>query len=119
MKELTREAVCEALESGRAYVAFDWLADATGFDFIALSGGDRHEMGSRLAFNKDLRLRARSPLVADWKLIRNGKVITQSTGPTLDAAVTGPGNYRVEAWLTVAGEKTIWILSNPIYVRPD
>jgi hypothetical protein len=28
-----------------------------------------------------------------------------------------PGNYRIEAWLTVAGARTIWILSNPIYVR--
>lgn len=32
-EELTREAVREALRAGRAYVAFDWLADATGFDF--------------------------------------------------------------------------------------
>src|SRR5262249_51309436 len=33
MKELTKEAVWEALEAGRAYVAFDWIADPRGFDF--------------------------------------------------------------------------------------
>jgi hypothetical protein len=117
MKELTREAVWQALEAGRAFVAFDWLADATGFDFAAVSANDRSEMGSRLPFKEDLRLRARAPLTAEWKLIRNGKIVSESTGQMLDAAVAEPGNYRVEVWLTVAGEKMIWILSNPIYIR--
>jgi hypothetical protein len=119
MKELTRDSVWEALESGRAFVSFDWLADASGFDFVAVSGNDRHEMGNRLKYIKDLRLRARAPLSADWKLIRNGNVVSESNGEALDAAIAEPGNYRVEVWLTIAGEKTIWILSNPIYVRPD
>jgi hypothetical protein len=119
MKELTKVAVWEALEAGRAFVAFDWLADATGFDFAALAGDDRYEMGSRLPFQKDLRLRARAPLSADWKLIRNGKVVSDSSSPTLDMPVAEPGNYRVEVWLTVGGEKTIWVLSNPIYVESD
>jgi hypothetical protein len=119
MKELTKDAVWEALEAGRAFVAFDWLADATGFDFAAVSGKSRHEMGSRFVLPKDLRLRARAPLTADWKLILNGRVVLQSTGPTLDTAVAEPGNYRVEVWLTIAGEKTIWILSNPICVQTN
>jgi hypothetical protein len=56
MPEMTEKAVWEALEAGRAYVAFDWLADATGFDFIAVSGDRRHEMGSRLTFDRELKL---------------------------------------------------------------
>jgi hypothetical protein len=117
MNELTRDAVWEALEAGRAYVAFDWLADATGFDFAAVSGTARHEMGSRLAFEEGLRFRGQAPLSGDWKLVRHGKVIAESIATTFDFAVTEPGNYRVEVWLTIAGEKTIWILSNPIYIR--
>src|SRR5262249_43966197 len=118
LKELSQKAVWEALEAGRAFVAFDWLADATGFDFAAVSGSRRYEMGSRLDFARGLKVRGQAPLPVQWKLLRNGKVVSESTGPTLEAVVAEPGNYRAEAWLTVAGEKMIWILSNPLYVRP-
>jgi len=117
MKELTRNAVWESLEAGRAYVAFDWLAEATGFDFAAVAGEARHEMGSRLTLNEGLRLSGRAPLSGDWRLMRHGKVLAESTGESFDFNVKEPGNYRVEVWLNIAGEKTIWILSNPIYVR--
>jgi hypothetical protein len=116
MKELTEKAVRETLEAGRAYVSFDWLADATGFDFAALSGSERHEMGSRLPYAEGLCLRAHAPLPAKWRLMRNGTVATESDGPAMEAAVKEPGIYRVEAWLEIAGEKKIWILSNPIYI---
>ena len=118
MTELTRPAVWEALEAGRAFVAFDWLADATGFDFAAHTPSRRYDMGSRLALAGDLRLKARAPLPVRWKLLRDGKLIAESTGRVLDVPVTEPGRYRVEAWLKVGGEDMIWILSNPLYIRP-
>ncbi len=119
LKELSPAAVWEALEAGHAFVAFDWLADATGFDFFAAhSTGKRHEMGSRIPFRNGLRLEAVAPLPARWKLLRNGKLVGESTGRTLTSDVKKPGNYRVEAWLRVDGEEKIWVLSNPIYVRP-
>jgi hypothetical protein len=117
MKELTPQAVWESVENGRAYVAFDWIADPRGFDFAAIVGDVRHEMGSRLPFDKGLRLTGRSPLSVIWKLIRNGKTFYDSTGKTLDFALREPGIYRVESWLRVAGKDLPWILSNPIYVR--
>jgi hypothetical protein len=117
LAELTEKAVWEALEAGRAFVAFDWLADSTGFDFAATSGTHRYEMGSRLAFEPGLRLQAQAPLPVEWKLIRNGKGILEGSGAKFDSAVMEPGNYRIEAWLKVAGEDSIWILSNPIYIR--
>jgi hypothetical protein len=52
-----------------------------------------------------------------WKLIHNSKVSAESTGRTFEAAVAEAGIYRVEAWLKVAGENMVWILSNPIYIR--
>jgi hypothetical protein len=117
LTELSKQAVWEALEAGRAFVAFDWLADATGFDFAAVSPAHRYEMGSRVTFEKDLNLRGRAPLPAKWKLVRNGKVVSESTGRSLDVPVTEPGNYRAEAWLNIAGEDMIWVLSNPLYIR--
>jgi hypothetical protein len=117
LKELSAPAVWEAVEAGRAFVAFDWLADATGFDFAVRSPSGQHPMGSRLNFADSLRVQGRAPLPGKWKLLRDGKVMSEATGRTLDAAVPGPGNYRVEVWLRVAGEDMIWVLSNPIYVR--
>jgi hypothetical protein len=117
LTELTEKAVWEALEAGRAYVAFDWLGDASGFDYCARARSRRYEMGSRVGIEEGVKLQAQAPLPAHWKLLRNGKVLSELTGRTLDAAVGEAGNYRVEAWLEIAGERMIWILSNPIYVR--
>ena len=105
------------MNDGRAFVAFDWMADATGFDFSAQSDGIRHEMGSQLKFAPGMKLTGQAPLSATWKLIRNGELISQTQGDTFEISVTKAGNYRVELWLNFAGEERIWILSNPIYVR--
>ena len=64
-----------------------------------------------------MHLKAQAPLDAHWRLIRSGKLLIESDGPTFENKVTEPGIYRIEAWLDVAGEKRIWILSNPIYVK--
>jgi hypothetical protein len=117
LAELSEDAVRDALSAGRAFVAFDWLADSTGFDFAARSPSRRHEMGSRPAFEWGLRFQARAPLPVHWKLVRDGKVIAEAAGRSLDVPTDGPGNYRVEAWLKVAGADMIWVLSNPVYVR--
>jgi hypothetical protein len=117
LTELSKKAVWEALEAGRVFVAFDWLADATGFDFAAVSPSRRYEMGSRVPFAKELKLQGRAPLPAKWRIVRNGKVVSESKGRSLEYAVSEPGIYRAEAWLDVAGEETIWVLSNPVYIR--
>jgi len=118
LSELTDKAVRESLEAGRAFVAFDWLADAKGFDFAASDGEKRFEMGSQLEFTKNLVLNAQAPLPVHWRLLNNGKVIQESSGRTLGFSVPQAGNYRVEAWLDIAGERMLWILSNPIYIAP-
>lgn len=118
LTDLSEKAVWEALEAGRAYVSFDWIADPKGFDFAASLGERRYEMGSRLGYENGLRFTAQAPLSVHWKLLRDGKVVKESDGNRFESAATELGNYRVEAWLDVAGEKMIWILSNPIYVRP-
>jgi hypothetical protein len=119
MPELTEKSVWDALESGRAFVAFDWLADSTGFDFAALSANHRLEMGSKCDLAKDLKFRGQAPLPGKWKLILDGRVILETTGRKLETAISEPGNYRVEVWLPIAGEDIFWILSNPIYVRSE
>src|SRR5262249_51441189 len=117
LTELSTKAVWEALTAGRAFVAFDWLADATGFDFAAFLAKRRQEMGSKVDFAEGLRLEAKAPLPAHWKVVRDGKVVQETAGRALEYAVKEPGNYRVEAWLRAGEEDKIWILSNPVYVR--
>jgi hypothetical protein len=116
--ELSEKAIREALAAGRAFVAFDWLADSTGFDFAAVTGMLRHEMGSQLPMSRDLKLRGQAPLAVRWRLVRNGTLIEESTGRTIEFPLVEPGNYRAEAWLDVAGERKLWVLSNPLYITP-
>ena len=118
LAELSEKAVREALAAGRAFVAFDWLADSTGFDFAAVTDARRYEMGSQLALSRGLSLRGQAPLPVHWRLVHNGKVVDESAGRSCVFPVVAPGNYRAEAWLEIAGERMIWILSNPLYIAP-
>jgi hypothetical protein len=117
VREVSEKGVWDALESGRAFVAFDWMGDATGFDFAALSDSRKFEMGSRPHWKNGMRLKGAAPLPGRWKLFRDGKVVAESPGRAFDYVVKEPGNYRVEVWLRIADDDLIWILSNPVYVR--
>ncbi len=119
LTELTSAAVWDALRAGRAFVAFDWLADAQGFDFAATSSNMRHEMGSQVKLEPGLKFVGQAPLPGTWKLIQNGANIAKSSGSSWEFPVAEPGVYRVEVWLDVADEPKPWILSNPIYVTAD
>ncbi|MEQ1830760.1 MAG: PHP domain-containing protein [Pirellula sp.] len=117
MKELSVDATWESLNSGRAFVAFDWLADSTGFDFVAMQSEGRIEMGSQADWKPNTKFRAVATHSVQWRLKRNGKSIYETTGLALTHDVAEPGVYRVEAWLNVADREHAWILSNPIYLR--
>ena len=123
MRDLTREEVWDALKSGRAYVSLEWLANPEGFWFDAHRGEERWPMGSQISHDSQeeqpLELSSAAPLPVLFKLLRNGQVIQEHRGRSLNYQVTAPGVYRVEAWLLVAGELKPWIFSNPIYVRDE
>jgi hypothetical protein len=106
-----------ALNAGRAYVAFDWIADPTGFIYRLGRGAESWPIGSDVSFADGLHLQAEAPLEGRFKLVRNGAVVHEQRGPVLDLPVDQPGIYRVEVWLNLAGEDRPWILTNPIYVR--
>ena len=116
MQELSQAAVWDALREGRAYVAFDWIADATGFDVCLRGNSRRHEMGSQVVWSEGLKLVGQTPLAGRWRLIRDGQLQSEVSGETFEYEIAQPGRYRVEVWLDVAGEAYPWILSNPFYV---
>jgi hypothetical protein len=132
VSELSKEGVWTALEEGRTFVAFDWLADARGFDVALIQGESRHEIGSRLDWEEigqrgPLRLVGQAPLPAHWKVIGTrtgadgepvfGEVVYETDSERLDCAIKTAGNYRVELWLELLGQPHCWILSSPFYVK--
>lgn len=118
MPELTETAVREALVSGRTYVAFDWIADPTGFDFALRRADERWSLGAEVPYESGMQFTAAAPLDAFFRLIRDGREAATGRGREFAAEADGPGVYRLEAWLNVAGERKPWVLTSPIYVRP-
>ena len=118
--ELTEEAIRSAVAAGHVYVAHDWLADPTSFSFYVAEGeapaaiiGDEWTLED----GADAHLRARLPLLAYIRLLRNGEGIAATEARSLDHPLDRPGVYRVEGWLKVDSEWRTWIYSNPVYVR--
>lgn len=109
-----------ALKAGHAYVAHDWMCEATGFRFEALNADGKSVgiMGDELKYADGLKLSAQFPLACQTRLLRNGVQVAETAGQArAEFPVKEPGVYRLEAWLTADGELRPWIFANPIYVR--
>lgn len=117
LKELNETSVRQALRQGHAFVAHDWLCDATGFAFIAERNGKRiGVIGDEVKLEKGLKLRLAAPAAGTIKLFRNGQLIQEAKANKLDFVVNEAGVYRAEIWLTLDGEQRPWIYANPIRV---
>ncbi|HNT87143.1 MAG TPA: hypothetical protein PKL84_04690, partial [Candidatus Hydrogenedentes bacterium] len=126
-EELSEPALLDALRAGRSFIAFNLIADAEGFIFVAEDGATQVTLGERIALSPELTLRAASPLPCQFTLLRNGKSIASHDGDTFEFAVSQPGKYRIEAALPMPGEITYtgdgaaigmapWVLTNTIEV---
>jgi hypothetical protein len=111
--EHDRGQVFDALRDGRCYIAVDAVAPASGFRFEA----DGLPMGAEAPAGRRLKLRARVPLPARLRLLRDGVEVAGAAGSELEHETDEPGVYRVEAYRRAKGRERSWILSNPIYVR--
>lgn len=112
---VSEEDLFQALRQGRAYVAFDWLADPTGFRFYAQEGERAVEMGGDVSVSPRTRLLVKSPLRCELRLLRNGEEVRRTEGDELTFEVREPGVYRVEAWVRLGEESRPWVYANPIY----
>jgi hypothetical protein len=110
--ERDRELVFGALREGRCYIAVDSVAPARGFRFEA----DDVPMGGEAPAGRRT-LRARTPLAARLRLLRDGHELAAAEGTSLDLEVDEPGAYRVEARRHAKGRERTWIISNPVYLR--
>jgi hypothetical protein len=118
--KLDETALRTALKAGHAFVAHDWMCDATGFRFTANDSGGKQVaiMGNEVKQTDGLKLTAKLPLPAYLRLLRYGKEVAKAEGKAdFEFAVKEAGAYRLEAWLELDGELRPWIFANPIYVR--
>jgi hypothetical protein len=117
--KLEEPAIRSALKVGHAFVAHDWMCDATGFRFEAsVEGKPVAMMGDEVKLADGLKLTAKLPLPAYVRLVRHGEEVAKSEGKAeFEFAVKEVGAYRLEAWLKLDGEWRPWIYSNPVYVK--
>jgi hypothetical protein len=123
--QLDEGAIRSALRDGHAYVSHDWMCDPSGFLFELTATtparnkepAGRIVMGDEIAFAPGQELRMRFPAPCHIRLLRNGRLIEETSGHDRRTPIDAAGVYRVEGWLDVGGELRPWIYSNPIYVR--
>jgi MFS family permease len=109
-----------ALKAGHAFVAHDWMCDATGFQFEATNSQGKQVaiLGDELKLTEGLKLTAKLPLPAHVRLVRHGEEVAKwDDKAEVEFTVKAPGAYRLEGWLKLDGELRPWIFANPIYVR--
>lgn len=106
--------------SGHAFVAFENLAFADGFQYFSTgeSNSINAIMGDSVAVGSVDKLKAVSPYPVQFKLVKNGEVI-DIQDDVYDYEFDpedNTGNYRIEAHVKLGEERTAWVLTNPIYV---
>ncbi|MEK6283510.1 MAG: hypothetical protein AABN95_24410 [Acidobacteriota bacterium] len=120
-KQLSSEALLEALAAGHCFIGFDLFGDTTGFSFSASNGTETKIQGDEIRSDTQVRLKVSTPLTSRVVLLKDGKPSDDRSGEKKqEFIVTEKGNYRVEIYLPQlpkpAGDQP-WIISNPIYVR--
>lgn len=112
--ELNEASLLDALRRGRSFIAFDIMADARGFVFLADVQGEKAVMGEAKPFSAGTRLEAESPCEVRFTLLRDGEPVQEEVGRRLAFTPQTPGRYRVEASLRVNGIWVPWVYTNPI-----
>jgi len=111
-QNLTEKDLIQALRAGRVFVAFDAIADARGFVWMAEGPQGKAAIGESIPFDPAVKLRAAAPHECRFTVIQDGRQIAQGIGFDFDFIPPGPGKYRLEAELEILGEWTPWIYSN-------
>ncbi len=102
-----------AIRNGRCYVAWDVFGTTDGFRYCVENGSGRTEMGGETTWDEATRLRVHVPADARIEVRRNGVPFALATARRWSLPLPGPGTYRLEVYRN----ETLWILSNPIFVR--
>jgi hypothetical protein len=117
---LTNFGIKNNLVAGHAFISFQSLANANGFQFFSIDGNDDLNaiMGDSISAEQVSKLKVISPLPVQFQLVRDGVVIdvnenVYSYEYEPDKVV---GNYRIVAKLYFDENWIPWVYTNPIYV---
>lgn len=117
ISEITEQTVRHALRTGRIILGFEIVAPLPSFGFwVERDGKPAGTVGDQVAWRPGLSLRCVLPAQADVRIVRNGNPIHQACGDSCVLPISAAGVYRLEAFVTLAGERWPWVISNPIYV---
>jgi hypothetical protein len=113
---LDEASLIESLRQGRVFIAFNMIADASGFSFTAHNGAQTAVLGDTLPLTPATELRAQSPLPCRFTLVRDGARVAEGEGTTFAYQPAVPGNYRLEADVKIRGTWTPWVYTNFIKI---
>jgi len=108
------------LVQGHAFVSFENLLEAKGFEYVAYgkNGEIIGIMGDEISLQEAPQLKAVSPYPVQYELIKDGTLLIKTESKySFDYTPTLPGNYRITARIPFNGEWVPWIYTNPIYIK--
>lgn len=76
---------------------------------------DPEPMGAEIPHGVGWKMRGLAPVPVEWEVIRDGRRQTVLHGTLLEWPMNGPGVWRVQ--LRRGEGRSVWIYSNPIYMR--
>ncbi|MEZ5043442.1 MAG: hypothetical protein R2828_26330 [Saprospiraceae bacterium] len=108
------------LVKGHAFISFENLAEAKGFQFFARDslGNTAAIMGDSLSVQKSHQLIAVSPFPVKFTLLKDGEIKAEAEEAyqlEFDPK-QAKGNYRIEARISLNDEWVPWVYTNPIYL---
>jgi hypothetical protein len=117
---LSSRSLKNALIKGHAYISFENLAPAKGFEFYTTdqNGLLNGIMGDSVRTKDAGMIRGVTPYPARFELYRSGKLIDTKENSYDYTFAPGQvaGNYRLVARLNFNGQSVPWIYTNPIYI---
>lgn len=117
---LTNIGIKNNLVAGHAFISFQSLAKADGFQYFTIDSDDNVNaiMGDSISTGSVFMLNAVSPFPVQFQLVKDGKVIDvidnvyeYKFNPNNQA-----GNYRIVAKLFLDDAWVSWVFTNPIYI---
>jgi hypothetical protein len=110
--QTAKSQIIQAIRECRVFVSNYRRGEARGFRFCARSGSQTAGIGESIHLSQIVSLSACAPAKCRLRLLRDGKLVKEARGKSLEHRDREPGNYRVEAYKGKRG----WIFSNHIRV---
>jgi len=117
---LTNYGIKNNLVAGHAFISFQSLANADGFQFFSVNEKNNVSaiLGDSISVESVSKLKAVSPFPVKFQLLKDGEEL-DSIDNTYDYQYeinNTTGNYRIVAKLYLDDEWVSWVFTNPIYI---